>query len=120
MSPLIHSGPGWRLGWKPEEGDFPGLVGAEDWSLELTGTEMRDFYRLLGQLTAALGETFLMPGEQITCTVESELLWLELEGDPQLTYTLHLILHQGRRGEGWWRGAKIPELLAVLGQFVLC
>jgi hypothetical protein len=42
--------------------------------------------------------------------VESDLLWLESEGFPH-AYSLRLILLTGRRAEGAWSEAAVPDLV---------
>jgi hypothetical protein len=111
----LQQGEGWRLGWNPSRGAFPGLVGAEDWAIELTDGEFRDFCRLSQQLIATLktiaGE--LMAEEHICCEVESDRIWLEVEGFPQ-EYELRLMLLTGRRAEGRWAPIAVPSLLRAL------
>jgi len=34
---------GWRIGWNPNAAEFKGLVGTDDWAIELTETELNDF-----------------------------------------------------------------------------
>lgn len=111
MERVIKSSQGWRVGWDATASDYPALVGNEDWSLELTHAEWQDFCRLLAQLvdTIAAMQTELMDEEAIAIEVESNLLWLEAEGDPH-SYTLHLILLTGRRAEGSWVATAVPEL----------
>jgi hypothetical protein len=112
MERLIKQGKGWRLGWNFQASLFQGLVGGEDWALELTAAEFDDFCRLLIQLA----ETFqqmsyeLMDEEKLRCEVESDLLWLEASGYPQ-AFSLRLLLQQGRRGEGAWYAPAVPDLI---------
>ena len=108
---LLKSGDGWRIGWNPSAPEYPGLVGAETWAVELTAGEFHDFCRLLTQLTDTMSgmAAELMASERIACEVESELLWLEVEGFPH-SYSLRLILHQGRCCEGNWSDGAAPEL----------
>lgn len=103
MERLIKTGTGWRIGWNPAADKYPGLVGSEDWAIELTAAEFNDFCRLLQQLVATMNQmkAELMDEERIACEAESELLWLEVEGYPH-AYSLRLILNQGRRCEGNW------------------
>jgi hypothetical protein len=112
MAQQIKQGKGWRLGWNPEAVEFQGLVGGEDWAIELTAAELDDFCRLTAQLSGAITAMAaeLMAEEQISCEVETSLLWLEAEGYAQ-AYMMRLILHTGRRGEGRWSPAAVPELL---------
>lgn len=111
MSRLLKSGVGWRIGYDPEAVKFKGLVGTDDWSLELTEAELDDFCRLLGQLVETMKHmaTELMDEEAIACEVESDLVWLEAEGYPQ-TYALHLIVLHGRRAEGRWSAQVVNDL----------
>ncbi|MBF2027556.1 MAG: DUF1818 family protein [Oscillatoriales cyanobacterium C42_A2020_001] len=111
MERLIKSGRGWRIGWNPTVAQFKGLVGTDDWSLELTEAEFNDFCRLLSQLVDAIAtmQAELMNEEAIAIEVESDLLWLEAEGYSH-AYSLHLILLTGRRGEGSWQADAVPQL----------
>jgi hypothetical protein len=112
MERLIKSGPGWRLGWNSEAAEYQGLVGGDDWAIELTEAELDDFCRLLGQLAQTMSQmaSELMDEEKIACEAESDLLWLEVEGYPH-AFTLRFILNTGRRGEGSWIAQSVPGLL---------
>ncbi|GAB4382871.1 MAG: DUF1818 family protein [Elainellaceae cyanobacterium] len=107
----LKNGPGWRLGWHPGQ-EFCGLVGGDDWALELTEAELDSFCQLIVQLADTLNQISqeLMDEERICCEVESEWLWLEAEGYPH-HYSLHLMLLTGRRGEGSWSATAIPGLI---------
>jgi hypothetical protein len=111
MSRFLKSGSGWRIGYDPEAVEFKGLVGTDDWALELTEAELDDFCRLLGQLVDTMKHmaTELMDEEAIACEVESDRLRLEAEGYPQ-AYTLHLIVLNGRRAEGRWFAQVVNDL----------
>ena len=115
MEQILKSGTGWRLGWNPIAETFKGLVGTDDWSLELTEAEFQDFCRLVRQLAQTMEQMSqeLMAEEAIACEAETDRLWVEAEGFPQ-SYSLHLILLTGRRGEGYWAAAAVPELVATL------
>jgi hypothetical protein len=112
MARQIKRGQGWQLGIDPDTQHFRGLVGGEDWALELTEAEFNDFRRLLVQLTDTVQEIAqeLMPEEKFTCEVESDLIWLEAEGEGD-RFSLHLIVLTGRRAEGTWSPEAIPPLL---------
>ena len=112
MARQLKSGTGWRLGWDEDAIAFQGLVGGDEWAIELTAVELEDFCRLAAQLAAALRQMSqeLMDEERISCEVESELLWLEAEGYPY-SYDLRLIVLTGRRGEGFWNAFAVSELL---------
>jgi len=112
MTRMIKSGEGWRIGWDADAPIFVGLVGTDDWALELTDAELHDFCRLLPQLAETIAQVSheLMDEEAIACEVETNLLWMEAEGYPH-AYSLHLILLSGRGGEGRWAAAAVPELL---------
>lgn len=112
MSRQIKTGDGWRIGWDPNAADYCGLVGAEDWSLELTAAELDDFCRLVVQLTNSISQIAaeLMSDEKISCEVESPLLWLEAEGYAH-AYSLRMLLLTGRRGEGAWAEAAVGGLV---------
>lgn len=111
---VLKQGEGWRLGWDPTAIAFVGLVGTDDWAIELTAAEFQDFCRLLQQLaeTMAAMASELMPEERIACEAESESVWLAVEGYPH-AYGLSVIIHSGRRVEGYWPPAAVPGLLAA-------
>ena len=108
---ILKKGIGWRLGWNTKAIAYPGLIGGEDWAIELTSAEFADFCRLFEQLatTMKVMAEELMEEERIACEAESELLWLEVEGFPQ-SYSLRVILNQGRRCEGNWPAEVVSEL----------
>ncbi|MGD1874494.1 MAG: DUF1818 family protein [Mastigocoleus sp.] len=112
MSKVVKSGSGWRIGWNPDAHIYKGLVGTDDWSIELTEDELEDFCRLLTQLSITMENitSELMDEEKIACEVESDLLWMEVEGYPK-EYSLHFILSKGRCAEGKWNAAAVPGLL---------
>jgi hypothetical protein len=112
MERLIKTGQGWRLGWKPDVAEYQGLVGGDDWAIELTEAELNDFCRLLAQLAQTMNQmaSELMDQEKITCEAESDLLWMEVEGYPS-AYTLRFILNAGRRCEGGWPTPAVPGLV---------
>lgn len=88
------------------------MVGGENWAIELTQAELDDFCRLLIQLaeTMAAMAAELMAEERICCEAESNLVWLEAEGDAQ-AYGIRFILQTGRRGEGGWLPSAVPHLI---------
>ncbi len=112
MQRLVKSGKGWRIAWNPEAAEYKGLVGGDDWAIELSEAELNDFCRLLAQLTQTMSQLTaeLMDEEKIACEVESDLLWMEVEGYPH-AYSLRVILNQGRRCEGSWSEAALPSLI---------
>lgn len=112
MERIVKTGTGWRIGWDPNAKEYKGLVGSEDWAIELTEAELNDFCRLLGQLAETMAEmaSELMDEERITCEAQSDRLWMEVEGYPD-SYSLRFILNSGRRGEGSWTHAAVPELI---------
>ncbi|MBD2462229.1 DUF1818 family protein [Oscillatoria sp. FACHB-1407] len=112
MARQLKQGAGWQLGWNPDASDYKGLVGTDEWAIELTEAELDDFCRLLQQLADTMAQIAaeLMDEEKISCEVESDLLWLEAEGFPH-AYALRLILHTGRRAQGYWSAIAVPELI---------
>jgi len=110
----LKRGVGWRLGWNPEAVEFQGLVGGDEWAIELTEAELNDFCRLVAQLAHTMSQMAneLMDEEKINCEVESDRIWLEAEGYPH-SYTLRMLLLKGRRGEGSWLSTAVPELIAA-------
>ena len=116
MERVVKSGFGWRIGWNPDTVEFKGLVGTDDWAIELTEAELNDFCRLLAQLADTMKQlaTELMEEEKIACEAESDLLWMEVEGYPQ-AYSLRFILNTGRCVEGKWDASVISDLLQATG-----
>jgi hypothetical protein len=111
----VRSGNGWRIGWDADASVFCGLVGGDDWAIELTTDELNDFCRLTNQLAETMSQMSqeLMDEERISCEAESDLLWLEAEGYPN-AYNLRVIVLTGRRGEGTWSEQSVPELLQAI------
>lgn len=111
MARIVKSGLGWRLGWDADADMFKGLVGTDDWALELTEAELHNFYRLLNQLVETMAQmsSELMDEETIACEAESNRLRLLAKGDSH-AYSLHLILLTRRLGEGRWAAAAVPAL----------
>lgn len=109
---MITKGKGWRIGWKESSTVYQGLIGGEDWAIELTSQEMRDFLRLLLQIDQAIIDIsqHLMEEETIVCEVESDLIWLGAQGYFD-RYSLRIILLQGRGCEGTWDESVIQELI---------
>lgn len=121
MEKILKSGDGWRLGWRPATPDYPGLVGSDDWALELTAMEMADFCRLVQQLAHTMSQLKdeLMAEEKIDCEAESDLLWLQVSGYPR-SYSLRLLLSSGRKAEGNWSATAAPAMItatSALGLF---
>ncbi|WP_016950551.1 DUF1818 family protein [Anabaena sp. PCC 7108] len=112
MQRVIKSGIGWRIGWNPDAEEFKGLVGTDDWALELTEAELNDFCRLLAKLadTIKYVEAELMDEEKIACEAESDLLWMEVEGYAH-AYSLRFILNTGRCVEGKWDASAVSDLV---------
>lgn len=115
MARRIKSGEGWRIGWDDEAEVYRGLLGGEQWSLELTQPELDDFCRLALRLDAEIQHIAqeLMDAEKLTCEAESDLLWLEADGYAQ-SYSLRFILLTGRQGEGNWPESAVSGLLQAL------
>ena len=114
MERFIKSGDGWRIGWHPHGAIYQGLVGTEDWAIELTKAELNDFYRLLSQLVATMTQMSaeLMDEEKICCEAETDLLWLEVEGYYNF-YSLRLILNCDRRCEVSWKEGVAPLIIGA-------
>lgn len=115
MDRQLKSGPGWRLGWASNAFEFQGLVGGDDWAIELTGAEFDHFCRLLEQLVETMNQmtSELMDQEAIACEAESDLLWMEVQGYPH-AYRLSFILLSGRRAEGQWPAPVVAELVQAV------
>lgn len=112
MTRHIKQGKGWRIGWDATATQFPGLVGAENWAIELTEPELDDFCCLVGQLAETIHQIGreLVAEEKICCEIESDRLWLEAEGYAQ-SYSLRLIVLAGRRCEGAWEAIATADLI---------
>ncbi len=115
MERIVKSGTGWRIGWNPNTNEFKGLVGGEDWAIELTEAELNDFCRLLEHLADTLNQMSaeLMDEEKIACEAESDLIWMQVEGYPD-AYSLQFILNTGRCAEGSWSAAAVPGLVQAV------
>ncbi|MEM8832249.1 MAG: DUF1818 family protein [Cyanobacteria bacterium P01_G01_bin.19] len=113
MERFIKSGDGWRIGWHPHGTKYQGLVGAEDWAIELSRDELRDFCRLLARLVDTMTEMSgeLMDEEKISCEAETDLIWMEVEGYAD-SYSLRLILNCDRRCEVSWQEKTAPQIVA--------
>jgi hypothetical protein len=109
---VLKKGNGWRIGINPAAPEFKGLVGTDDWAAELTEAELNDFCRLLAQLAETMQQmaSELMDEEKIGCVAESNLIWMEVEGYPQL-YSLRFILNSGRCVEGKWDSNAVQDLI---------
>ena len=115
MAKVLKSGAGWRLGWHPEAREYQGLVGSDDWAIELTEAEWQDFCRLFKQLAENMEymANELMDEEKITCEAVSDLLWMEATGYPD-SYSVQFILNNGRRCEGKWPSIVVANLLQAI------
>ena len=113
----LIEGMGFRVGWDPDGGEFVGLVGTEEWAIELTAAEWTDFARLATQLseTMAAMTTELMDEESMSVELESDRLWIEVQGDPT-HYGLRFMVQEGRCVEGAWKAEGVPGLLKALVQ----
>lgn len=112
MERILKNGTGWRIGWNPSAPEFKGLVGNDDWAVELTEAELNDFCRLLFQLVETMKQmqAELMDEEKIALEAESDLLWMEVSGYPQ-KYELRFILNSGRCAEGKWSADAVNGLI---------
>ena len=111
----LKTGEGWRIGWDASASVYKGLIGADGWAIELTEAELNDFCRLALELSGTMQQmaSELMDEEQITCEVESDRLWLEVDGFPQ-SYELRVMVLGDRRCEGAWAAAAVPPLLQAI------
>lgn len=119
MARSLKKGAGWRLGWNPDPAcAFQGLVGTDDWAVELTAAEFADFCRLLVQLADTVESiaSELMAEESISIEAESDLIWLEIEGFPN-SYSLRMLILNNRNVEGNWSENVVNELVAIAGIF---
>ncbi|BAQ66463.1 DUF1818 family protein [Geminocystis sp. NIES-3709] len=109
---MIKKGKGWRIGWRKDVPIYKGLIGAEDWAIELTSQEMQDFRSLLLQIHQSMLDisNHLMEEETIVCEVESELMWLGAQGYSHL-YSVRIIIFQSRKCEGTWSENIIQDLI---------
>lgn len=109
---MIKKGKGWRVGWQEKATTYQGLIGAEDWAMELTMAEMQDFCRLLLQIHQSMADMtkHLMEEEIIICEAESDLMWLGAQGYPH-SYSVRIILHHHRGCEGTWSENVTQDLI---------
>jgi hypothetical protein len=115
VSKFLLSGEGWRVGYCPDAEVFKGLVGAENWAIELNHQEFEDFKRLSRQLieTIAATQSELSDQENLTCSAQTEDIYLEASGVDD-NFTIHLRLLNGRRAEGIWTSKAISQLLTAI------
>lgn len=108
----LCQGAGWRFGWNGEQG----LLGGEDWALELTATEWQEWCRTCRELweTWQTMQAHLMDEEDLTLERQSQFLMVILTGS-RGNPTLYLRLLTGRVAEGQWRGEAAHTLLARIG-----
>jgi hypothetical protein len=109
---VLKKGNGWRIGMNPAASEFKGLLGTDDWAVELTEAELNDFCRLLMQLADTMQQmaSELMDEEKIACEAQSDLMWMEVEGYPH-EYNLRFILNSGRGVEGQWDSTAVRDLI---------
>jgi hypothetical protein len=112
MERVLKTGTNWRIGWNPSAPKYQGLVGTDNWAIELTQAELDDFCRLFAQLAETMHQLAgeLMDEEKIAMEAESDLIWMEVEGYPQ-AYSLRFILNSERGAEGGFDAITVPELL---------
>ena len=115
MGRILKKGEGWRIGWNPDPTcPFQGLVGADDWAVELTAAEFKDFCRLLTQLAETVEAIApeLMAEENINIEAESDLIWLEINGLVG-NYDLRMLVSQNRSVEGNWSSTSVTEIMKL-------
>ncbi len=115
MSKQLLRGTGWRIGCFPQVHPFSGLVGGDNWAIELTQTELEEFCNLCVQLLQSVQQTEaeLSDRESLTCTAETENICLEVSGYPG-NFRLSLQLHTGRRAEGMWDNDALNQLVEAI------
>lgn len=112
MERVIKTGANWRIGWNPSAPKYKGLVGNDNWSVELTEAELDDFCRLSAQLANTMKQLApeLMDEEKIAMEAESDLIWMEVEGYHH-SYSLRFIINNERACEGKWEAPAVAGLL---------
>ena len=85
------SGEGWRIGYSPDAEIFVGLIGAENWAIELTEDEFTDFYRLGCQLieTMAAMQLELSDEEKLTCSAQTANISIDRIGSDLIPAVNH-------------------------------
>ncbi|NER82730.1 MAG: DUF1818 family protein [Leptolyngbya sp. SIO1D8] len=120
MAKHLKEGKGWRLGLNLDVTTFKGLVGGDNWAVEMTAAEFNDFccltLRLVDTLQAMSSE--LMDEERLVCEQETDYIWVEVEGYPN-QYSLRFILLTGRKVEGGWSTTVTSELVQTLPSLTL-
>lgn len=111
----LKAGEGWRIGWDASASIYKGLIGTDEWAIELTEAELEDFCRLALELASTMQQiaSELMDEEQISCEAESDRLWLEADGFPH-AYELRVMVLGDRRCEGSWKADVVPLLLQAV------
>ncbi|WP_019501657.1 DUF1818 family protein [Pseudanabaena sp. PCC 6802] len=120
MSKQLYSGRGWRIGWLPSAYPFQGLVGGDNWAFELTHRELREFCQIGIQLIESMQamQIELSETESLTCTAETETIWLEASGYPD-DFKLSFQIRTGRRGEGMWEYDALMEMTSAITAIAL-
>lgn len=120
MSKQLYSGRGWRIGWLPDAYPFQGLVGGDNWAFELTRQELKEFCQIGIQLIESMQAMAfeLSEAEKLTCTAETENIWLEASGYPD-NFNLRLQILTGRRGEGMWTHKSLMDMMAAITAIAL-
>ena len=109
---MINKGKGWRIGWRADAPVYKGLIGTDNWAIELTKEEMQDFASLLIKINQVMIDMseHLMDEEKITCELDTDLLWLEASGFPH-EYSLTVIFSQQRSCEVSFPADVIPSFI---------
>jgi hypothetical protein len=131
----LLTGQGWRLGYAlsfhaqqaPQDSfqnlGYLGLVGGDNWALELSDLEFQEFCRLTLQLQSAMSSMVaeLSDQESLSCKAQSDRLTIQVSGFPNafnlyFCLTCHLT---GRKAEGSWTDEVVTELLQAIQEISL-
>ncbi len=117
MPKYLQDGKGWRFGYFPEADFFVGLVGAENWSIELNKSEFQDFCRLALELSATMMamQAELSDEENLSCSAQTNEIYMEAAGFPD-DFAMHLRLLNGRQAEGIWKIGENTDFLQAIKQ----
>jgi hypothetical protein len=104
----------------PNAHPYQGLVGGDNWAFELTRQELEEFCKLGMQLIESVqqSQSELSEQESLTCTTETENIWIEMTGYPD-NFRLSLQLQTGRRAEGIWDNDALNGLVSAIAEIAM-
>lgn len=103
------------MGYNAIQLGYQGLLGGDTWAIEVTATELADFFDLAGQMKILMGDLAaeLVDQEEFTCDLQTEHLKLCAFGSPK-RYHWQVQTVLGRRAEGIWDYGAVLDLCEAL------